>query len=76
MFDCVAGEYYVTDLASTNGTFLDGEELAAGAPVKLEAGCELVLGAWLRGSGGSAPASCSLTRRPPAQQAMSTSASI
>ncbi len=45
MIDVVAGTYYVTDLASTNGTFVDGEELTAGTPAKLVAGAEVVFGA-------------------------------
>jgi len=44
MIDLVAGSYYVTDLASTNGTFLDGEELTAGTPCKLPQGAEVVFG--------------------------------
>lgn len=44
MVDCVGGAYYVTDLASTNGTFVDGEELAPGTPTRLAGGSEVVFG--------------------------------
>ena len=44
MIDNVGGTYYVTDLASTNGTFVDGEELTAGTPTKLASGAEVVFG--------------------------------
>jgi hypothetical protein len=45
MIDVVAGDYYVTDLASTNGTYVDGEELTAGTPCKLALGAEVIFGA-------------------------------
>jgi hypothetical protein len=45
MIDVVAGDYYVTDLASTNGTYVDGEELTAGTPCKLAMGAEVIFGA-------------------------------
>ena len=31
MIDCVDGDYYLTDLSSTNGTFIDGPRPAPGA---------------------------------------------
>jgi len=34
----------IEDLGSTNGTFLNGEELVAGTPAPLLAGSELVIG--------------------------------
>jgi predicted component of type VI protein secretion system len=50
MIDVVAGAFYVTDLASTNGTYVDGEELTAGTPCKLVQGAEVIFGArtWRR----------------------------
>jgi len=44
MIDSAAGAFYLTDLSSTNGTFLDGEELTAGTPAKLAPGMEIVFG--------------------------------
>ena len=38
------GSLYVTDLSSTNGTFVDGVELAPGQPVRLSAGAEVIFG--------------------------------
>ncbi|HTA18317.1 MAG TPA: sigma 54-interacting transcriptional regulator [Polyangia bacterium] len=39
-----AGDYFVTDLGSTNGTWLDGRDVPAGASTKLEPGAVLMLG--------------------------------
>lgn len=50
MIDVVAGDYYVTDLASTNGTYVDGEELTAGTPCKLALGAEVIFGACSTGA--------------------------
>jgi transcriptional regulator with PAS, ATPase and Fis domain len=38
------GDYFVTDLGSTNGTWLDGRDLPAGKSAKLEPGAVLMLG--------------------------------
>jgi DNA-binding NtrC family response regulator len=39
-----AGEYFVTDLGSTNGTWLDGRDVPVGTSAKLEPGAVLMLG--------------------------------
>lgn len=44
MIDCVDGQYFVTDLSSTNGTYIDGTELSPGKPALLESGSELIVG--------------------------------
>jgi pSer/pThr/pTyr-binding forkhead associated (FHA) protein len=38
------GRFFITDNSSTNGTFVDGEELLPGQPYELRDGAEIVLG--------------------------------
>jgi pSer/pThr/pTyr-binding forkhead associated (FHA) protein len=38
------GRFFITDNSSTNGTFVDGEELLPGQPYELHDGAEIVLG--------------------------------
>lgn len=44
MIDLVDGKVMVTDLTSTNGTFIDGEELLPGVPTQLLVGGEVIFG--------------------------------
>ena len=44
MIDVVDGKVMVTDLTSTNGTFIDGEELLPGVPTRLLVGGEVIFG--------------------------------
>ena len=44
MIDLVDGKVMVTDLTSTNGTFIDGEELLPGVPTQLVVGGEVIFG--------------------------------
>lgn len=44
MLDAIDGKFYVTDLASTNGTWVDGVDLEPGKPTLLSAGSEVVFG--------------------------------
>jgi pSer/pThr/pTyr-binding forkhead associated (FHA) protein len=44
MIDLVDGKVRVTDLTSTNGTFIDGEELLPGVPTQLVVGGEVIFG--------------------------------
>ena len=44
MIDHINGEYWLTDLSSTNGTFLDGEECLPGKPTRLTPGVEIIFG--------------------------------
>lgn len=44
MIDLVNGKVMVTDLTSTNGTFIDGEELLPGVPTQLMVGGEVIFG--------------------------------
>jgi pSer/pThr/pTyr-binding forkhead associated (FHA) protein len=44
MIDVVDGKVMVTDLTSTNGTFIDGEELLPGVPTQLLVGGEVIFG--------------------------------
>ena len=44
MIDLLDGKVMVTDLTSTNGTFIDGEELLPGVPTQLVVGGEVIFG--------------------------------
>ena len=44
MIEIADEKVIITDLSSTNGTFIDGEELAAGQPFELKPGGEVIFG--------------------------------